>query len=92
MPSRDYLARIIFARRIFYGYNGRMRKARILLILGLWIAALPYLGFPMLWKNILISLSGLVLAYTEYLNFREAKRELEKENRVGFDNFRENQI
>ncbi len=50
-----------------------MYKARILLILGIWIALLPYLGFPYSWKNILFTLSGLGLIYLSYVLYKEYK-------------------
>lgn len=62
-----------------------MSKARILLILGTWVAVLPYLGFPSFWKNILFTLSGLTLIYFSYIMYRNSKR-----NEKTFDNFREN--
>ena len=61
-----------------------MRKARILLILGTWVAVLPYLGLPYSWKNILFTITGLGLIYFSYVLFRNSKK---KKN---FDNFREN--
>lgn len=61
-----------------------MRRARMFLISGVWIAVLPYLGFPSFWKNILITLSGLVVAYLSYLIYQEQKKE------VTYDNFSEN--
>jgi len=65
-----------------------MRKERIVLLLGIWVAILPYLGFPMLWKNILFTLSGLGLMFVSFLIYREAK----SNNQTGktFDNFSEN--
>jgi uncharacterized membrane protein len=65
-----------------------MRKARILLILGIWVAVLPYLGFPQSWKNVLFPLSGLGLVGVSYMFYREWKgKQGEKET---FDNFSEN--
>ncbi|HEV7424549.1 MAG TPA: hypothetical protein VGO21_05195 [Candidatus Paceibacterota bacterium] len=66
-----------------------MRKERILLFLGIWVAVLPYLGFPLSWKNILFTISGLILMYFSYILYKEsqAKRTLKKET---FDNFSEN--
>ncbi len=65
-----------------------MRKARILLILGVWIAVLPYLGFPYSWKDILSTISGLALICLSYVFYREYQ---EKETEVRtFDNFSEN--
>lgn len=63
-----------------------MRKARILLILGIWVAILPYLGFPSTWKNILFSLSGLGLIYFSYVLYREF---IAKEKVEVFENFAE---
>ena len=67
-----------------------MRKAYILLILGIWLAILPYLGFPYSWKDVLGSLTGLGLIYFSYVLYKEFK---DKENKGGereLDNFREN--
>ena len=54
------------------------------LVLGIWIAILPYFGIPHFWKNILMTLSGLILVYISYLIYREEKKE------VTYDNFSEN--
>lgn len=66
-----------------------MKKARILLALGVWVAILPYLGFPPTWKAILFSISGLGIIFIAYLIYREHKInfKLQKKN---FDNFSEN--
>ncbi|MEK7105895.1 MAG: hypothetical protein AAB895_00880 [Patescibacteria group bacterium] len=50
-----------------------MRRERIFLILGIWVAILPYLGFPYSWKNILFTISGLILVYYSYLIYKENK-------------------
>lgn len=63
-----------------------MRKARILLVLGIWVAILPYLGLPYFWKNVLFSVSGLVLVYFSYLLYQDSKKDAVKT----FDNFSEN--
>jgi hypothetical protein len=63
-----------------------MRKIRVLLGVGVWIAVLPYLGFPYSWKNILLTLSGIGLVYLSFLMYRESKA---KGVQV-FDNFSEN--
>ncbi len=65
-----------------------MSKVKILLVSGVWIAVLPYLGFPIFWKNILFSLSGLGLLYLGYAVYGESKKHL-KLRRI-FDNFQEN--
>ena len=68
-----------------------MNKLKTILILGIWVAILPYLGFPYIIKNVLLSLSGLAILYLGYL----LRRELKEANIQGaeddvFDNFSEN--
>ncbi|MEI8174723.1 MAG: hypothetical protein WCG28_02110 [bacterium] len=66
-----------------------MRKAYILLILGIWLAILPQLGFYYSWKDNLTSLSGLVLIFISFIFYREyTTKEVKKET---FENFSENQ-
>jgi hypothetical protein len=65
-----------------------MRKAYTLLILGVWVAILPYLGFPYSWKDILFTLSGLGLMYFSFVLYREYQSKENKEK--NFDNFSEN--
>jgi hypothetical protein len=67
-----------------------MRKARILLFLGIWVAILPYLGFPLSWKNVLFTFSGLGLIFLSYVFYREYKKVGNKKE--SFDNFSENNI
>jgi cbb3-type cytochrome oxidase subunit 3 len=70
-------------------YNGGyMRKARILLLLGTWVAVLPYLGFPYSWKDTLFFLTGLILIGLSYFMYRDEKKKGIKEKT--FDNFKEN--
>jgi hypothetical protein len=64
-----------------------MRRARILLTLGIWVAILPYLGFPRSWKNILFTITGFALAYLGYVLYKELK--IPKKTTT-FDNFSEN--
>jgi hypothetical protein len=65
-----------------------MRRARILLILGIFIAVLPYSGFPQSWKEIIFSLTGIGLVYFSYIMYKESKGE--KKETLAFDNFQEN--
>lgn len=65
-----------------------MYKLRVLLILSILVSILPYLGFPYIIKNILISFSGFGLICISYLLYEENKEE-EKEEKV-FENFSEN--
>jgi hypothetical protein len=64
-----------------------MRRARIFLIIGIWVAILPYLGFPYSWKDVLFALTGLVIIFISYLMYEENKP---KDVKGKFDNFREN--
>lgn len=65
-----------------------MKKARILLIFGVWVTVLPYLGFPYSWKNVLFTLSGIGLIYFSYTLYKESRTK-EVKTEV-FDNFSEN--
>lgn len=68
-----------------------MRKAYTLLFLGIWVAIIPFLGFPYAFKDILTTISGLVLVYLSYTIFREYKLKEIKKART-FENFRENKF
>ena len=63
-----------------------MRKEKIILVLGIWVAILPYLGFPLYLKNILLVVTGLELIYIGYTMFKNSKIGKKKT----FDNFSEN--
>lgn len=67
-----------------------MLKARTLLILGIWTAVLPYLGFPYKIKNILFVLTGLSLVYISFVIYKETKRNNREENEKNFESFSEN--
>jgi hypothetical protein len=67
-----------------------MKTARTLLILGIWIAILPYLGFPYSWKKILLTLSGLGVAYTAYILYKKEKIDTKNIGSMKFDNFSQN--
>lgn len=68
-----------------------MRKERILLILGIFMMILPYLGFPYSWKNVLFTMSGFAIVVFSYILFLEHKaRENKEDNKKTFDNFKEN--
>lgn len=66
-----------------------MRRPYILLTLGIWVAVLPYLGFPYFWKNILFTLSGFGLIYVSFLIYKEFKQQ-KKNKKETYDNFSEN--
>ncbi|MFA5778463.1 MAG: hypothetical protein WC870_03205 [Candidatus Paceibacterota bacterium] len=65
-----------------------MSKARMLLILGVWVAILPFLGFPSSWKDLLFVLSGIILIYFSYTLYKDSK--IKEDGKKTFDNFREN--
>ncbi len=67
-----------------------MKTARTLLILGIWIAILPYLGFPYSWKKILLTLSGLGVAYISYVLYKKEKIDTKNIGSMKFDNFSQN--
>lgn len=67
-----------------------MLKARILLFLGLWVAVLPFLGFPNSWKDIIMTISGVALILLSYVFYRELIDKKSKEE--VFENFSENNI
>ena len=65
-----------------------MRKARTLLFLGIWVAILPYLGFPYEWKTILFVITGLMLMYLGYEIYK--KHKIVESRNQKFENFSEN--
>ncbi len=56
-----------------------MSKAKTILILGVWMTVLPYLGFPHFLKNLLLSLSGLGICFVGYVMHRDLKTGRNKE-------------
>jgi hypothetical protein len=71
-----------------------MLKARLLLIFGIWMVILPYLGFPRDFKNYLFSITGLIIIYFSYSYYKELKSQInttiDNSNKKIFDNFSEN--
>jgi len=65
-----------------------MKRTRILLFWGLWVAFLPYLGFPYFWKNLLFTLSGLGMVYLSFILYKEHK--MKNSGNTTFENFSEN--
>ncbi len=39
-----------------------MKKRTLIIILGLWVAIVPFLGLPGVWKNNIFKASGVVIA------------------------------
>lgn len=63
-----------------------MQRAKLFFFFGIWIAILPYLGFPYFLKNILFSLTGILLIYIGLV----IKSKEPKAKKNNFDNFSEN--
>jgi hypothetical protein len=60
-----------------------MRKERTLFIIGIWVAVLPYFGFPEAWRKVLFIITGIGLIYLSYLFYIEFKNRMNKEeNRI----------
>lgn len=55
-----------------------MLKIRLVLFLGIWIAVLPYLGFPLIIKNLLFSLTGLGLIYFSLVLYKKRVKSVER--------------
>ncbi|MCE9517644.1 hypothetical protein K8Q96_01420 [Candidatus Nomurabacteria bacterium] len=58
-----------------------MRKERTLFILGLWVAVLPFLGFPNMWRKIFFVITGLALVFLAYLFYSQTKKRILKDDR-----------
>ncbi len=65
-----------------------MSKPKRFLTIGVWVAILPFLGFPVTIKNILFVLTGLLIIYLSYGMYLESKKDKKEEKT--FDNFSEN--
>jgi len=56
-----------------------MRKEKTLFIIGLWVAILPFLGFPVNFRKVLFLITGLAIMYLAYLFYLEVKTRLAKD-------------
>jgi len=56
-----------------------MRKEKTLLIIGLWVAVLSFLGFPNNVRKILFLLAGFAIMYMAYLFYLEVKARAAKD-------------
>lgn len=43
-----------------------MSQRQVLMVFGVWLAVLPFLGFPSDWKPVLACLSGLLVVFLAY--------------------------
>ena len=51
-----------------------MSKQRAIFLLGIWVAILPFLGFPNFWRKMLFIITGLLLVYVSYTLKRKTIR------------------
>lgn len=65
-----------------------MHTSRTLLLVGIWTAILPYLGFPSFIKNILFVITGFILIYISLVVYKNTKKETPIKKM--FENFSEN--
>ena len=56
-----------------------MRKEKTLFIIGIWVAVLPFLGFPSSWRKVMFVITGLAVMYVAYLFYLEVKIRLSKD-------------
>lgn len=42
------------------------QKARTFFFIGVWVALLPFLGFPKSWKNLFFLATGIIISYLAY--------------------------
>lgn len=66
-----------------------MRKTHLFLFISIWLVLLPFLGFPYSWKDILTTLSGLILVFLSCMLLKEDKKNGRKGEET-FENFSEN--
>lgn len=59
-------------------YNINMRKEKTLLVIGLWVLILPFLGFSINSKKVLFVITGFAILYLGYLFYLEARNRLLK--------------
>ena len=57
-------------------YTCCMTKSTLTLIIGILVAIMPYLGFPLAWKNIFYTIAGLVLVVM-IINLSIARRRVQ---------------
>ncbi len=67
-----------------------MLQARILFTIGLWVAILPFLGFPKNIKNILFILTGLFIIYIGLVVYKKIKLSKESTKKNSSETFMEN--
>ena len=67
-----------------------MKKAYILLVLGIWVTILSFLGFPSFVKDALFTITGIGIIFLSYMFYKDNKAKQDKKEI--FDNFSENKF
>lgn len=50
-----------------------MTKEMVVIVLGMWVTLLPFLGFPESWRRPMFIAAGLLTALLAFLLYREAR-------------------
>lgn len=66
-----------------------MSKRQWLCILGIWIAAFLFLGFPTSWDKIISLISGLIIVLISY-NLPQEEKNISSDNSVFVDSEKKN--
>ncbi len=66
-----------------------MNKVRTMTFLGFLLAIMPYLGFPYFFKNLIITVLGLYIAYIAGMTWYKKTQEKSTVSQI-FENFSEN--
>ena len=57
-----------------------MRKEKTLLIIGIWVSILPFLGFPDTWRKIFFIITGFAIIYLSYLYYEQVKAAISRDD------------
>ena len=55
-----------------------------MIVLGVWVALLPFLGFPSSWRTPMFAMAGLVIALLAFLLRREFRERKGTDSRTSF--------
>jgi len=65
-----------------------MSQRQALMVFGVWLAILPFLGFPLDWEKILACLSGLLVVFLAYRFNQESAAKKEDTDAVSYSEHR----
>ncbi len=51
----------------------KLTQEKIIIGCGVWLIVLPFLGFPLGWKMVLTTVTGVVLAYVGALFYKRSR-------------------